>query len=62
LGFITPTEARRISFEQALRFERVHEETYRNFGFDLVSVEPGSLDERVAAIKTALQSVDTRSK
>jgi predicted ATPase len=62
LGFITPTEARRISFEQALRFERVHEETYRNFGFDLVSVEPGSLEDRVAAIKTAIQSVDTRSK
>ena len=31
LGFITPTEARRINSEGALRFERVHEETYRNF-------------------------------
>ena len=25
LGFITPTEARQISFEESLRFERVHE-------------------------------------
>ena len=30
LGFITPTEARRISFEETLRFERIHEETYRD--------------------------------
>jgi predicted ATPase len=56
LGSITPTEARRISFEQALRFERVHEETYRNFGFELFFVEPGSLSARIAAIKTALQA------
>jgi predicted ATPase len=54
LGFIATTEARRISFEEALRFERVHEETYRNFGFEIVSVEPGSVLDRVAAIKAAL--------
>ena len=54
LGFITPTEARRISFEEALRFERIHEDAYRNFGFEIVSVEPGSLSERVAAIKAAI--------
>ena len=38
LGFIAPTEARRISFEETLRFEKTHEETYRDFGFELVSV------------------------
>jgi predicted ATPase len=54
LGFITPTEARRISFEETLRFERIHEETYRKFGFELVFVEPGSVSERVAAIKASL--------
>ena len=51
LGFITPTEARRISFEESLRFERVHEEIYRNFGFEFVPVIPGSLSDRVDAIK-----------
>jgi predicted ATPase len=51
LGFITPSEARRISFEEALRFERIHEETYSNFGFEIVSIEPGSVPDRVAAIK-----------
>jgi predicted ATPase len=55
LGFITPTEARRISFEDALRFERIHEETYRDFGFELVSVEPGSLVQRVDIIKAAIR-------
>ena len=54
LGFITPTEARRISFKDALRFEKVHEKTYRDFGFELVSVEPGSLAERVSIIKAAI--------
>ncbi len=54
LGFVTPTEARRISFEEALRFERFHEEMYRNSGFEIVFVAPGSVSERVAAIKLAL--------
>jgi predicted ATPase len=54
LGFITPTEARRISFEECLRFERIHEEIYRGFGFELVFVEPGSVSDRVSAIKNAL--------
>jgi predicted ATPase len=54
LGFITPTEARRITFEETLRFERIHEETYRNFDFEIVSIEPGSLSDRVAAIKAVL--------
>jgi predicted ATPase len=56
LGFIKPTEARRISFEDTLRFEKIHEETYRDFGFELVSVEPGSLMERVSIIKAAIRS------
>jgi len=56
LGFVTPTEARRISFEDTVRFEKIHEETYRGYGFELVPVEPGSLAERVATIKTAIRS------
>ena len=55
LGFIKPTEARRISFEETLRFERIHEETYRRFGFERVFIEPGNLLERVGAIKTAIR-------
>jgi predicted ATPase len=55
LGFITPTEARRISFEETLRFERIHEETYRKFGFEMVLIEPGNLFDRVAAIKAEVR-------
>jgi predicted ATPase len=55
LGFITPTEARRITFEETVRFEKVHEETYRDFGFELVSIEPASLAERVGIIKAAIR-------
>lgn len=55
LGFITPTEARRITFEETLRFEKIHEETYRDFGFELLFIEPGGLIERVSAIKAAIR-------
>jgi predicted ATPase len=55
LGFIKPTEARRISLEETVRFEKIHEKTYRDFGFELVSVEPRSLAERVSMIKAAIR-------
>lgn len=55
LGFVTPTDARRISFEDTVRFEQLHEATYRDFGFELVFVEPGSLMERVSVIKAAIR-------
>ena len=54
LGFVEPTAARRISYEDSLRFERVHEETYRRFGYELVDVPPGPLAVRVAAIRPLL--------
>jgi predicted ATPase len=54
LGFIEPTQARRISLEEALRFERIHEETYARFGFENVFMERGSLQERVDAIRKAV--------
>lgn len=55
LGFVTPTEARRISFEETVRFEQIHEKAYRDFGFELISVEPGSLVERVSMIRAAIR-------
>jgi predicted ATPase len=51
LGFITPTEARRINFDEAQRFERVHQEIYSTFGFELVPIAAGSVLDRAAAIK-----------
>ena len=54
LGFIAPTEARRITFEEALRFEKIHEQAYQKFGFELVSIAPGAVAERVNMIKATI--------
>jgi predicted ATPase len=54
LGFIRNTEARRISFEETLRFEKVHEEMYREYGFELFYLGAGSVEERVRVIKEAI--------
>ncbi|RZS37570.1 hypothetical protein EV193_105126 [Herbihabitans rhizosphaerae] len=51
-GFIAPTAARRISLEESLAFEQVHELTYRELGFTLLDVPAGSLDERVDLIES----------
>lgn len=56
LGFVTPTAARRISLEEAIRFERVHEEVYRSFGFQLVFVEPASPSDRANQITAFLRA------
>lgn len=55
LGFVTPTDARRISFEETVRFEKIHEQTYRDFGFELIMVNAGALIDRVRAIQAAIR-------
>jgi len=54
LGFITNTEARRITYEETVRFEQIHEETYRELGFETISIGPASVADRVREIKRAL--------
>jgi predicted ATPase len=58
-GFVEPTAARRISFEDSLRFERIHEATYREYGFDLVDVPAAPLPERVTVVARAVNSAAT---
>jgi predicted ATPase len=55
LGFVAPTEARRITYEESLRFEAIHEQTYREHGYELIFIEPGTVTERVAAILRAIR-------
>lgn len=50
LGFVTPTAARRISLEDAQRFEAAHEAAYRELGYHLVAVEAGPVADRVTAV------------
>jgi predicted ATPase len=57
LGFVEPTAARRISFEDSLAFERVHERTYRELGFHLVEVPAGPLALRVELIRQTVRAV-----
>lgn len=52
LGFITPTEARRISLEDSRRFEAVHVAVYERYGFELVRVPPLPVQERVAIVRS----------
>jgi predicted ATPase len=54
LGFIKSTDARRISFEGAQRFEEMHEKAYRERGYEIVPIGPGSVLDRTAAIRRAL--------
>ena len=50
LGFCQPTEARKISFEESLLFEKIHAEIYTSLGYDLIKIAPESLWERVHTI------------
>jgi predicted ATPase len=53
LGFIQPTEARRISFDEATRFAAMHAAVYRRFGFELLSIGPGSIAQRADLVLAA---------
>lgn len=50
LGFCKPTEARKISFEDSLQFEKIHEEVYRSHGYELIKIPPKPIDKRVKDI------------
>lgn len=53
-GFVAATAARRISFDDSLIFERIHERTYRDLGFEIIDVPAGPLADRVALIRQAV--------
>ncbi|MCW8376239.1 ATP/GTP-binding protein [Streptomyces justiciae] len=57
LGFCEPTSARRISFEESLEFEKVHEESYRAFGYRLVDIPAADLADRVAAVGAVISGL-----
>ncbi len=50
LGFIAPTEARRITVEDALRFEAVHADVYRRLGYELIDVPAADVATRLATV------------
>ncbi|MGW1671382.1 ATP/GTP-binding protein [Streptomyces sp. NPDC002324] len=54
LGFCEPTAARRISFQESLAFEKIHEESYRAFGYELIDIPAGELAHRVATVSSMI--------
>jgi predicted ATPase len=54
LGFCEPTAARRISFQESLTFEKIHEGSYRAFGYELIDVPAGDLAHRVATVSSMI--------
>jgi len=53
IGACAPTDARRISFADALRFEQVHRDVFDEYGFERVAIPAGSIDDRGCQILTA---------
>jgi predicted ATPase len=56
IGFVTPTAARRITFEESLEFERVHQRAYRAHGYQVVNIPRGDVAERAAIIDQYIRS------
>ncbi|MFD9972581.1 hypothetical protein [Streptomyces sp. NPDC059017] len=54
LGFCEPTPARRISFQESLVFEKIHEQSYRAFGYELIDIPADDLTLRLAAVNSAI--------
>ena len=54
LGFCEPTAARRISFQESLAFEKIHEESYRTFGYELIDIPVDDLAHRVAMVTSTI--------
>jgi predicted ATPase len=52
--FCEPTAARRISFRDSLAFERIHEASYRAFGYELVDIPAGDVADRVDAVDAVI--------
>jgi predicted ATPase len=60
LGFVTPTEARRISLVDSIRFGELHEEAYVALGFKLVYVDSATALQRAEAIKRSVGQLPSR--
>jgi predicted ATPase len=57
LGFVTPTEARRISLADSIRFGELHEEVYLVHGFKLIHIDPAPAVQRVESIKRYVEDL-----
>lgn len=54
LGFMVNTNARKISFEEALKFEAIHLDTYQRFGYNILMVPKLPVEERLEFILSGI--------
>ncbi|HEY2550042.1 MAG TPA: AAA family ATPase [Streptosporangiaceae bacterium] len=57
VGSVERTAARRISLAESLEFERVHQDTYRACGFQLIDVPAGPVTDRAALVQAAIRTM-----
>lgn len=57
LGFVTPTEVRRISLADSIRFGELHERTYLDHGFKLIHIDSAPVDQRVESINRCVEEL-----
>ncbi|HVQ88123.1 MAG TPA: AAA family ATPase [Actinomycetes bacterium] len=56
IGFVERTAVRRISYDDSLAFERIHEAVYRDHGYKLVDIEPADIADRAASIDAFIKA------
>lgn len=56
MGFITPTEARRISLADSERFAAIHADVYARFGYELIRLPPADVETRYEQVMAALRA------
>lgn len=56
IGFCEQTAARRISYQDSLDFERLHEAEYTRLGFEIIDIPAGEVAYRAAIVDTYINS------
>jgi predicted ATPase len=54
MGFITPTEARRISLAESERFAAIHADVYARYGYELIRLPPADVETRFETVMAAI--------
>lgn len=60
LGFCESTTARRITYQDALEFERIHEQSYSRFGYALIDIPPDRLELRIEAVQEVISRLTSQ--
>ena len=50
LGFVQKTNARKISLEEALKFEKIHKQIYSEFNYELICIPADNIEKRLIKV------------